>query len=207
MKHRNSLFDPETGIDPFKCIGIDSLHTLSLGVYQSFLAKLVSFLIWICNAWDFRCDGVARLGLRIDALRGDLFAWYTDESAAGRHHTRVQALEATIFGTADRPRCKLHGAETNGFLEFSVSLIRRYEGRLPDHEVWYRAATRLVSIKNMIKEYTTRWAPSAVQVGRSMCCGEIHSCVSSLGDNRPRFFCNSRHSIREISPIPERLSG
>jgi hypothetical protein len=163
IKHRNPLFDDETGIDPTRTISIDPLHCLSLGVFQSFIAALVAELIWKSNVWRLpgNADENRLAGTR--RLSGELFAWYAAEAKAGRHHTRVQCLDPGMFGTEKKPKCKLHGAETNGVLEFSVELIRRHGPVMRQSDRWGACAKGLVLIKNMIKEYTGAWPPSKVQ--------------------------------------------
>ena len=163
VKHRNPIFDPETCINPYKVLAIDSLHTLSLGVFQVFLAHLIAALVWGSNVWDSKVQGAHRLQLVIGDLTAELFQWYHDEAKLGRHHTRVQSLEVGMFGDHDKPTCKLHGAETNGFLEFSLSLITKHGGRLALAAAWSSTAQHLVRIKNMIKEFKTAWPASRIQ--------------------------------------------
>jgi hypothetical protein len=163
VKHSNPLFDDATGIDPTTTIVIDPLHCLSLGVFQSFLAALVAEMIWRSNVWGVAGAEEAKRYAAVRPLSAELFRWYGAESAAGRHHTRVQSLDPGLFGKADKPKCKLHCAETNGMLEFSVRLVRMHAGKLANAEDWGAAAAGLVRLKNMIKEYVGRWPPSAIQ--------------------------------------------
>jgi hypothetical protein len=163
VKHRNPMFEPDTGVDPYSTIGIDSLHALSLGVFQNFLASLVAAMVWVDNCWGIRGGAAARMAGSVGRMSQELFVWYGVEARMGRNHTRVQTLTAKMFGKEGKPKAKLHGAETNGVLEFSVSLIARHSGRLTDHERWRTAAVDLVRLKNLLKEHTGRWPAPAIQ--------------------------------------------
>ena len=178
VKHHNPLFDPETGIDPYTTIAIDSLHCLSLGVYQSFLAALFAMMIWECNVWSIRGGPDARSTVSVARLSSELFEWYGTESRAGRHHTRLQSLEPSMLGKENKPRCKLHGAETNGVLEFSLSLLHRHATSVSQPDRWLKAATDLVKIKNLIKQHIGRWPADAIQESLVI----MYTCV----------LCNSR---------------
>eukprot|EP00969_Alexandrium_andersonii_P320376 14155036-Alexandrium_andersonii.AAC.1 len=70
--------------------------------------------------------------MAVKQMESQLFAWYASESQAGREHTRVQSLVASLFGTADAPRCKYHGAETNGLLDFAAHVLAKHEGLVPN---------------------------------------------------------------------------
>ncbi len=150
-------------MDPYSTIGIDSLHALSLGVFQNFVAPLVAAMVWVDNCWGIRGGAAARMAGSVGRMSQELFVWYGVEARMGRNHTRVQTLTAKMFGKEGKPKAKLHGAETNGLLEFSVSLIARHSGRLTDHERWRTAAVDLVRLKNLLKEHTGRWPAPAIQ--------------------------------------------
>ena len=120
-------------------------------------------MIWVNNVWVVVGGADAKFTGSVARLASELFLWYGAESRAGRHLTRVQSLEPSMLGSAGKPRCKLHGAETNGVLEFCVSLIHRHSARLPQHDLWQRAANGLVKLKNLIKAHTGRWAAALIQ--------------------------------------------
>ena len=163
VKHRNPLFHSSTGIDPSRCIALDTLHSLSLGVFQDFLGFLLRAMIHDFNVWEV--GGAAELRCSISAarLQAELFEWYRTESKAGRNHSRVQNFAATMLGNYQKPTRSLHGAETNGMLEFSVHLIARHASRFPGHQAWSAAALTLVRLKNIVKEFPHRPPPSAIQ--------------------------------------------
>jgi hypothetical protein len=121
-KHRNPMLDPErTGIG-IHTIGIDWMHTISLGVSQIVLGHLVWAFI---TANVFRIPGTAPnvLELTVVRIREALFAFYKAEQREGRNHTRVQQLSPTMFAERNDPACRLHGSETNGFLFFAKAFL------------------------------------------------------------------------------------
>jgi hypothetical protein len=110
-------------------LGVDWLHTLSLGVFQVWLAEVVGDLL-DASVWNVRGPAVARHELGVACLREELFGWYTTEAKAGRNHTRVQKLLPSMFGEPSKRTCGLHGAETNSFLAFSHVLLQRHGHKL-----------------------------------------------------------------------------
>ena len=162
-RHRNPLFSHETGLSPVN-LGIDWLHTLSLGVFQFWLAVLCWDLI-DANAWDVAGRENARINLSISILRAELFSWYGREAAAGRAHTQVQKLTPGMFGDHDSPECRLHGAETNGFLAFSEFLLQTRGDSLPPgrRNSHARAGRTLRQILQKIRAYKRAMPPAAVE--------------------------------------------
>jgi hypothetical protein len=127
-RHRCPMFGASTGLSSAN-VGVDWLHTLSLGVFQTWLASVVWALL-DANAWNIVGPAAARFELGVGRLREDLFAWYTAEAKEGRRHTRVQKLLPSMFGDTSKHSCSLHGAETNSFLAFSEVLLVRYGAKL-----------------------------------------------------------------------------
>ena len=161
-KHRNPLFDDAIGITPERCVMIDWLHTLSLGIFQDFLAALFHKLFYIVNAWKVPSGRDNLRLLSVARLQADLFSWYGDESRRGKEHTRIQHLEASLFWTFRSPTCNLHGAETNGMLEFGAVLTKRFAAELGD-SMWRQCAVSLVRVKTLITEHRQVFPASAIQ--------------------------------------------
>ena len=161
-RHRNPVFGPETGVDPYMVLAIDGLHCCSLGVHQHYLGFLLWQLVAV-NAWRVEGPMDVRLQQSIDLCREDLFAWYASEELEGRRHTKVQNFTKSMIGPQHAPILKLHGAETNGFLRFSLVLIAKFQVVLPnlrDHEL---AAKALVDCLDLIRKYPHRFPPAANQ--------------------------------------------
>ena len=116
--HRNPLFSAETDID-MECLSVDWLHTLSLGIFQDLLGLLV-WALMEANVWRVGGARDARLQLSVNRLDNELFRFYREQAQQGIQHSRAQRLEPQMCGSADAPRCGLHGGETNCFLAFSL---------------------------------------------------------------------------------------
>jgi hypothetical protein len=161
-KHRCPLFGKETGLSS-ENLGVDWLHTLSLGVFQTWLGHLVWDLLK-ANVWSIQGSAAARHELGISCLREELFLWYKSEASQGRHHTRVQKLLPSMFGDAAHPACGLHGAETNSFLSFSEELLKKHGHRLGDRRVYHeQAGLSLRNCLGKIRRYPVVFPLSEIQ--------------------------------------------
>ena len=86
---RNPLFE-DTGIS-LGSLGIDWLHSMSLGVLQYALGPLVWFLL-LASAWGVGGKSTNLHELGLARLREDPLALYKDEVRAGRNHTGSRSL-------------------------------------------------------------------------------------------------------------------
>ena len=123
-RHRFPLFGADTGLS-VNNVGIDWLHTLSLGVFQAWLAELFWDLL-LANTWGIQGPVSTQCSSGVECLRKELFDWYKAEASADRMHTKVQKLTLSMLGSNDGRKCALHGAETNGVLAFSSALLARH---------------------------------------------------------------------------------
>lgn len=147
-KHRNPLFTEEYGVTPQSCIQVDWMHTMSLGVFGDFVAKLLQQLV-ANNAWAVQGSPDVRRQLSFQRLEHELFQWYKAEAARGVFHSRVQRLEPSMMGKPDAPACNLHAGETNGFVAFSEVLVQRYGHVLADRRVWQETAAQVQRVKEL----------------------------------------------------------
>ena len=98
--------------------------------------------VWRVSAgpWEARLENaLLKMGV---ALR----QWYDSEQAVGRKHSRVQALTASLWGSAAAPSCGYHGAETNGLMLFLGDMLRQNAAMIPDFarvEAYWRSAAEL----------------------------------------------------------------
>ena len=63
--------------------------------------------------------------LCVGRVRELLFVWYNEEAERGRNHARVQHLTSEMVG-GPGDEMSSWGAETNGLLIFSRTLLRSY---------------------------------------------------------------------------------
>lgn len=87
-RHRNPLFSEATRVSP-QSLGIDWLHTLSLGVFPHFLGYLV-WAMFDKNVFGTPGPFSSVFELSVSRIRAELFEWYRREQAANRARTRVQ---------------------------------------------------------------------------------------------------------------------
>lgn len=151
-RHRIPIFSEVAGVGP-QTIGIDWLHTLSLGVMQTVLSNLVWALL---NANIYRVVGpvssVVELG--VARMRQELFDFYVAEQAQGRVHCRVQQFLPSMIGSNAERKLALHAAETNGFLHFGAFLLDRHGSALGTSLQPYNNAIRsLLKILGLIREH------------------------------------------------------
>jgi hypothetical protein len=150
-KHRNPLLSAATGVS-LASLGIDWLHALSLGVFQHYLAHLIWDLV-LANVWSIAGPMVHRMELSVVSLRAELWAWYSQESKHGRNWTRVQGITSKMLGVSEDKQLKLHGSETNGFLNFADCLLERYKHLLVDRAQGHRRSLdALLTIYRLIKD-------------------------------------------------------
>lgn len=134
-------------------LGIDWLHTLSLGV----VPHLLGYLAWALfdkNVFGIPGPFSSVFELSVSRIRAELFEWYRQEQSAGRSRTRVQQILPSMFGTSTDRQLKLHAPECNNFLVFSKVLLGKYGRQLRDQwPLWQAAVDSLLDIYRIIKEY------------------------------------------------------
>ena len=162
--HRCPLWDSDILLTP-DALQIDWLHALSLGVFQDFCGHFIQHM-FSANVWCMPTTGDAAQKMATPIIEEDLFAWYKEERRLKQLHTAVQRLDYTFFGTKKKPKCALHGSETNGFLCYLVSFADRknLSSTLPNGESWVRLGHCLVRIYKICRIQPQDWEhPKHVQ--------------------------------------------
>jgi hypothetical protein len=177
-KHRNPLFSVASGVS-LDNIGIDWLHALSLGVFQTYLANLVWDLVE-ANVYGIAGPIGSRLELSVVALRSQLWLWYNAEAKEGRQWTRVQGITAKMMGSRYDRALKLHGSETNGFLMFADTLLEKHKVILgPSYGDHRKGLSALLVIYRLIKEHhDTNFPPAAIQEFCNNVCLHMQALTS-----------------------------
>ena len=126
-RHRNPLFEPETGINPYEVICIDGMHTNSEGTLQQFC----SFVVHHCHKHDiWRVGRVIKTNLFVYSmmrLLQDFKKWRNQQS----EDIQDLVLTTTTFGSVYKPAFHLKAGQTNIFLKFIISLVEEHYYRLP----------------------------------------------------------------------------
>lgn len=163
VRRPNPVFTAGTGVTT-DAIGIDWLHTLSMGVFPHLLGYMIQELLR-ANAWQIGASGEMLIELGIVSLRAALHDWYASEHAKGRDHSKVQELTPGMLGHADNPFLKVDGGEVNGILRFAqAELLPKFGRFLADREDGYRGATdSLVVLLDLCRVHRRRMPPAAIQ--------------------------------------------
>jgi hypothetical protein len=168
--HRNPIFSQTLHVSLHDSVSIDWLHTLSLGIFQDFVGTLIQALI-DQNAWQIPASTAdERRRLSISRLQAGLFKFYADQARRGILFTAVQRLDEGMFGTRDQPKCKLHGAETNGVLAYCAVLIKNFRAVLNAADIWERVCKSLLRMKELCDMDAAMFNAAHVQEPR------LHQC-------------------------------
>ena len=122
-------------------------------IFQDFIGALVQALLFQ-NVWQVQGPKDVRGKISIHKMERHLFDFYKSEASKGVRYSQVQRLEPQMFGDDQAPACKLHAAETNGMLAFSVALIDMFGNHLSNRGLWRDSATQLL----LFKKIGTVWA-------------------------------------------------
>ena len=150
LRHRNPLISAATGIS-LHCIGIDWMHTISLGVSQCMLGVF----FWQCmDSNIYKISGLVedvRL-LTVVRLRADLDLWYAKKVKEGSQPTRVQNFLLTMLGTPGHPKFGYHASETNWIVRFATDFLPSHYANFGPSYHWHMQGLRsLVVIMDIIE--------------------------------------------------------
>ena len=184
-KHRNPMLSIATGIEP-NSIGIDWMHTISLGVAQFVL----SFFFWALidkNVYGIQGGAAEVQEMTITRLREDLDTWYENEHHRGRDHCKVQNLMLSLLGTASKPAFKYHAAETNGVLHFAVEVATGFADKLgASARHWTQALACLQRIVNLIHDHKCVFPLPKQQEFCEQVCMHLAACKRLALRLRPK---------------------
>ena len=176
-RRRNPLFSAGTGLD-IERMGIDVLHTFSLGIYQIFLLELFWDLI-VFNVFAAPGPMSARAELSINRLKEMLFSWYGREERAGRAQPRVNQFLPGILGTFSERAFRVHAAATNGLLYFADYLLGQaiVGARLgPKLRHYKRGLDALLHMECSMKAHPRRYPPAAAQAFVDAVLDHVAAC-------------------------------
>jgi hypothetical protein len=139
-RHRNPFFVPELGIG-LGSFGIDTLHTLNLGIYQRLLGKAWWTLV-ANDAWGVLPQMGGRKNLEelalnsVGHLKKALWAWYDVFQAENPRVTLNRLEELTVKTLGSKESCCLNtkAAETRPLLRFTAALLAEKRACLSGEE-------------------------------------------------------------------------
>ena len=106
-KHRNPIFDRELGLSPQRCLTIDTLHSINLGIMKVWAKRAIWYLI-LSRVYGDVGTSEEMLQLNLMVLRSRL----KEFQAANPKHTRLHDLTPKMIGKVDDTAFKPKGAET-----------------------------------------------------------------------------------------------
>ena len=108
-------------------MGVDWMHCQSLGVYKFWISRILHLLIDLNALKVYPGPRESVLVQSVAKIKTALFDWYRTEIQRGIEHTPVQYFTAGMVGQNESEPLGLHASETNGFLRFTVKLLKDHE--------------------------------------------------------------------------------
>ena len=143
-----------------RCLVPDWLHSLSFGVFQ-FYIQLELHSLFSVNAFQVPGPRDSRIDLSILRIRQELFC---SEARAGRQRNQVQDFRRIMVGDDSSHPLGLHGAETNSFLVFTVTvLLESYGAAVPTFQLLRAAGRALLRILELLEESAEVFPAVAIQ--------------------------------------------
>jgi hypothetical protein len=130
-KHKNPIFDDSLGLSPKRCLTIDSLHALYLGVMKIW-ALLAVWVVLESGIYGNAGAADENLAVSTLAFRSALMSWYKTRHAQNptENLTRVADFTVKMIGKRSSPKLKTKGAETYGLMKFLLFVFETYGSRL-----------------------------------------------------------------------------
>lgn len=130
-RHANPLFEASLGMAPQRCLTIDTLHAVYLGVMKVYVRVCIWFIL---QSGIFGSIGTADENLitACMAMQSSLMSWYKMRHAENPQEnlTRISSLKPKMIGSRTAPVLKTKAAETWGLLLFMVHVLDLYGQRL-----------------------------------------------------------------------------
>ena len=167
-RHRNPLFSAETGITPARCLTIDVLHCVHLGVMKVW-CRIALWHLLSSSVYPSIGSADENLQRAILVMRAQLMAFY---KAHRRDHgdvlTALSDLTLKMVGTPNDQKLKTKGAETFGLMLFLLHMYRVHADALgADGRRYFRAGDAL---RGILEVWTTsgRIVPATAQQERGL---------------------------------------
>ena len=199
VRHKNPVFNEAIGFTPYRCVGVDWLHTLSLGLFQNWCSATLHELFRV-DAWQtFSANEGARIKMSTQRLSAELEGWTVARLSDNRNVTKVRTLQQDDFGTHRHPKFPLKGGETNTFLEFMVSVaVPRSQGSLGElGGPLLRAGRNLLRILTLIRENPVTFPIAAIQT--------FHDAARSYEDTMTALGMNPKPKDHMLMHMSNRL--
>ena len=161
--HRIPLWNKDTGCTHDRTMGVDNLHTLSLGVY-AFFCQFLIHMCFSCDVWETReTTEEARIRMSVYRMEHDLKTFYRREKRRGVNHSvEVQHITPGMFGTKATPCFNLKAGEANHFLPFVRWVITQHSAKLEQVDLLVQACDSLLRIQDLTREHPCVFPQAAI---------------------------------------------
>lgn len=161
---RNPLFSIP-GVNPYRTLHIDVLHTLYLGVAQRYVAEVIARTLQL-SPWGRAMP----TEIKVQRLRNELFLWYDDHGIPS--NMRLGDLTAKMLGSSNHAELKTKAAETGVLVPWAASLCEKYDA--------IAGAEPLLAAGNAYVRYMTVLRESPRSVPQVACQELMHCAVRHL---------------------------
>lgn len=166
--HRNPLFAADIGISS-ESLAIDTLHTLNLGIFQKFVAKvwwmlLLSDAFHVAGSLGNRHNQQELVATGTLRLRHELMTWYPQYQNENPTSTfsRLSDLVVTTLGDRDKQNIRTKAAETRPLISFCKHLLAKFEVSAAERPL-IGACDELLRFIDVMKRSPRRMHPSQTQ--------------------------------------------
>ena len=198
--HNNPLWNEETGCTHERTMGVDNLHTLSLGVY-AFFSQFVIHLCFSYDVWETReTTEEARIAMSVDRMEMDLKDFYRMDRKRGvKHSVEVQSVTPGMFGTKAKPCFNLKAGESNHFLPFLRWLITQHSAKLPQMDLLVQGCDSLLRIQDLTRKHPCVFPQAAILEFHNECYRHLRICELLDIHMRPKHHA-FQHSSERLAP-------
>jgi len=169
---RNPLFCIELGTDPNDVLHLDTLHTLYLGVYATFVLEV---LLRMCSANVYDVIGPVEVVRAVTLKRAlsDYKAWATRNNIPKSYQLQ-QLTPSMVFGKKGSNQLKTKAAETGVLLRWAVEVCTRPEGMaFPGRDI-------LGAAGECVLDYMMILRRSDIRIAWDDCCKLLFLCLRHL---------------------------
>lgn len=132
VHHRNPLWDQSLGLTPSRCLAVDGLHTLNLGIFQAF-CKIAGWTLIEAPIWATQFTSLEeRMPVVILCMRNEMQLYF--EQRRKEHPlediTVPNDITIKMLGTRTHPKLMLSGAETWAFMLYVIHAVKKYRDEI-----------------------------------------------------------------------------
>ncbi len=137
-KHRNPLFNAETGVNPFRTLAIDPLHDIHLGV----LARFVVHCLWVfllADIFDICLPSEEeRLIMGVQAMRASLFDHYAEFREECKNVgqkcnvSELGTLTLGMLGKKNEKKMRAKAGQTKDLMRYVMKMLEKHQDKLRD---------------------------------------------------------------------------